>query len=469
MKKKKKKGNDHEPEDDDSEDDEPEDDDSEDDDSEEGEPEEGGPEEDDPTNPNINTKDGKNKNKKKKKKKNIYKTIVVFPFGEVNEYFDFRSIEPELEGSISKGAPGFLYFKDICKRFAGKSEISSEDIEPLLLVYKYWKVAGYTLHLSSRISTSAASIPISKYYYEDAEKKSGITVLGPREFRVPEIADHRKQLIKAFTNYKSYLTKKAEFPGLAIQKPTANEINDILAEYVDAYLNALKDDPENSEFPLISPSELGDGDSNGPESYFKALPKFLYLLYNDESLAENPDNLIKEYKKLLPERTTEIKKLIQEILDKEKGDDKHKDFVRAILQLFKIHDFLETDFKGIQAGGGLEKKYPPRNLEFFLKEQEVWEQLAKVHKGQAFLPPLPPPPIVTLLKPFKQYIQEHATSDIEEAREAVGLMDNSAVLKIMHYEHSPLLDRILPIYRKALPEVPEQWLPILIKCDIIKI
>ena len=225
--------------------------------------------------------------------------------------------------------------------------------------------------------------------------------------------------------------------------------------------------------PNIGLEELGEN-IHGPESFFKALPKFLYILYNNPALAENQPGLIKEYKKLLLKEQKDpeiIKKEIDEIIKKIPGSN-HEKFVTAIFKLFKISDFFESDdFKGIQMGGSRFEDYPPRNLDFLLEEQEAWEELAEAHAEdtEQEFPPLPVPPIVAVIRPFKKYIDRHSTDALEEARESLGLLSPSELASLMHHEDSPIIDRVMGVYKKALPDVPEEWLPILIKCDSIHI
>jgi hypothetical protein len=111
---------------------------------------------------------------------------------------------------------------------------------------------------------------------------------------------------------------------------------------------------------------------------------------------------------------------------------------------------------------------PPRNLDFLVEEQEAWEKLAEAYQGEGEgLPPLPPPPIISVVRPFKDYIKVHATEAIEQARESVSLLSPSEVSDLMHYEQSAAMDRVLEDYRAALPEVPEELLPMMIKCDTL--
>ena len=225
--------------------------------------------------------------------------------------------------------------------------------------------------------------------------------------------------------------------------------------------------------PNVGLEELGEN-IHGPESFFKALPKFLYILYNNPDLAENQPGLIKEYKALLQREQNDpemIKREIDQIITTIPGNN-HEKFVTAIFKLFKISDFFESDdFKGIQMGGSRSENYPPRNLNFLLEEQSAWEELAEAYlnSNSEYLPPLPTPPIVSVIRPFKAYINQHSTDALETARESLDLLSPLERTELMYHEHSPIIDRIIQSYRDALPDVPEEWLPILIKCDSIQI
>jgi len=242
-------------------------------------------------------------------------------------------------------------------------------------------------------------------------------------------------------------------------------------ESIDQYMQVLQKPSVNASLgiPNIGLEELGEN-IHGPESFFKALPKFLYILYNQPELAEDQPGLIRSYKDLVVrERRNpdlvkqEIDKLIRTI-----PGSNHEAFVTAIFKLFKISDFFDSDdFKGIQVGGSMSDP-PPRNLDFLVEEQEAWEKLAEAYQGEGEgLPPLPPPPIISVVRPFKDYIKVHATEAIEQARESVSLLSPSEVSDLMHYEHSAAMDRVLEDYRAALPEVPEELLPMMIKCDTL--
>jgi hypothetical protein len=279
--------------------------------------------------------------------------------------------------------------------------------------------------------------------------------------------------MRAFSQYKAFLQHKGQAPGPAVLKPSINQVPDKLIESIDQYMQVLQNPNVNASLgiPNIGLDELGEN-IHGPESYFKALPKFLYILYSKPELAENQPGLIKEYKKLLlaEQKNPEyIKQEIDKIIKTIPGNN-HDAFVTAIFKLFKISDFFDSDdFKGIQTGGSRFEHYPPRNLDFLLEEQEAWEELAEAHaiSESEYLPPLPVPPIVSVIRPFKKYIDLHSTDALEEARESLGLLNPSELTDLMHHEHNPVIDRIIQPYRQALPDVPEEWLPVFIKCDSI--
>ena len=80
-----------------------------------------------------------------------------------------------------------------------------------------------------------------------------------------------------------------------------------------------------------------------------------------------------------------------------------------------------------------------------------------------------------LFKIFKQFIDDNADDTyIDEAREAVGMLSSEDLDEIMNENtRSPqdekiqnILEYLKEYYKKALPHVNDNWIPIIIKADI---
>ena len=71
---------------------------------------------------------------------------------------------------------------------------------------------------------------------------------------------------------------------------------------------------------------------------------------------------------------------------------------------------------------------------------------------------------------FAHYIRENANEmALKEARESTGMLSPAEVDEIMSSTDldTEVMQRILPLYKAALPHVSNKWLPIMVRADIL--
>jgi hypothetical protein len=87
---------------------------------------------------------------------------------------------------------------------------------------------------------------------------------------------------------------------------------------------------------------------------------------------------------------------------------------------------------------------------------------------QQMLPEPEPAPIHSLTEPIHRFIDDFAEEDpLEEARETVGLLAPHEVDDLMANDNG-VMDRIKPLYQKALPSAKDEWVPILVRADSLR-
>jgi len=84
------------------------------------------------------------------------------------------------------------------------------------------------------------------------------------------------------------------------------------------------------------------------------------------------------------------------------------------------------------------------------------------------LPKPEPAPVTRLTEPIHRYIDDFAEEDpLEEARDAVGLLSPKDVDDVYQNDKGTM-DRIAPLYSKALPGTKDEWIPIMVRADMLR-
>jgi hypothetical protein len=127
-----------------------------------------------------------------------------------------------------------------------------------------------------------------------------------------------------------------------------------------------------------------------------------------------------------------------------------------------------------QQGGSI--KMSPHDLTPMLAEQEAWDTVINARNDlepeyRKLLPEADPAPINSLVEPFNKYIAENADpEDLEEARNAVGMMSKDDIETALNDDmnNTEPLNRVTPMYTKALPRVGKAWIPIMVRADMLR-
>ena len=126
--------------------------------------------------------------------------------------------------------------------------------------------------------------------------------------------------------------------------------------------------------------------------------------------------------------------------------------------------------------GQRDVRYRPDSLKSLAEHQRIWEELKESYDAlpeeyKKILPTPGRPPIAHTLEPFTRYIDENAEEDpesIEEARDATDLLGPEEVDEMLESDgETPAMERVKPYYKKALPNLKEEWLPVMIRADIV--
>jgi len=127
-----------------------------------------------------------------------------------------------------------------------------------------------------------------------------------------------------------------------------------------------------------------------------------------------------------------------------------------------------------QQGGSI--KMSPHDLTPMLAEQDAWDTVINARNDlepeyRKLLPEADPAPINSLVEPFNKYIAENADpEDLEEARNAVGMMSKDDIETALNDDmnNTEPLNRVTPMYTKALPRVGKAWIPIMVRADMLR-
>ena len=148
-------------------------------------------------------------------------------------------------------------------------------------------------------------------------------------------------------------------------------------------------------------------------------------------------------------------------------------------ELFKTVKFSSTGLRAYpeQSGGSIKEdvRFSPNSVREFAEEQAAWEKANDAYNAipdshRHLLPGPGEAPALELVKTFNRFIDENADEDpINEARDAVGMLSHDDLDEIMNSDselESQKTEYIKELYGKALPDINEEWLPIIVKADI---
>jgi len=123
----------------------------------------------------------------------------------------------------------------------------------------------------------------------------------------------------------------------------------------------------------------------------------------------------------------------------------------------------------------------PEELPDILEEQDAWNKANDAYNNlepeyKTLLPPPEPAPISSLATPFQNYINNEADPEaLEEARDSLGMVSPEEIEDYINnneYENemngNAVSQRVAPMYQTALPRVKPEWVPIMIRADILQ-
>jgi hypothetical protein len=133
-------------------------------------------------------------------------------------------------------------------------------------------------------------------------------------------------------------------------------------------------------------------------------------------------------------------------------------------------------FNPIQGGGSYshEEDIPisPNDILSILAKHHAWQELKEQYDSldpeyRKLLPEPEEPEINVLTQPMNRYIDDFADKDlVEEARNAVDLLSPGDIESL--FDDGEPMSRIVPYYAMALPQTKEEWIPVMVKADILR-
>jgi hypothetical protein len=127
-------------------------------------------------------------------------------------------------------------------------------------------------------------------------------------------------------------------------------------------------------------------------------------------------------------------------------------------------------------GGGLDDEESCFGLQLFiplLAEQLAWEDAHQAYydlepEYQQMLPKPERSPLFRLLDPIHKYIDEHSDPELlEEADGYVELM-RPELVDSLYDEDNEIINRILPFYYIAMPDIDDECIPILVRAHLMR-
>jgi hypothetical protein len=106
-------------------------------------------------------------------------------------------------------------------------------------------------------------------------------------------------------------------------------------------------------------------------------------------------------------------------------------------------------------------------------EQVAWESAKREYENidpqyQKMLPGLDESPLFKMAEPFQQYIDENADPAVlEELTARINSMNQDEIDDVFSHDLGSMLS-LVPLYKKALPNARYEWIPILVRADILR-
>ena len=127
-----------------------------------------------------------------------------------------------------------------------------------------------------------------------------------------------------------------------------------------------------------------------------------------------------------------------------------------------------------QSGGAPDVAIGPQDIPYLLSKQRSWEKVNSAYNDlepeyKNMLPKPDESPLYDILEPFHRYIDEYSDPELlEEADEYARLISPEEINNVF-LENSETIDRLIPLYKKALPNVNSTWMPNIIRAHLIRI
>jgi hypothetical protein len=125
-------------------------------------------------------------------------------------------------------------------------------------------------------------------------------------------------------------------------------------------------------------------------------------------------------------------------------------------------------------GGSLKDvSIAPGDIGPLITKQIAWEKVNSAYndlepKYQQLLPKPDPAPLYDLLEPFHRYIDEFADPELLEEADQYSNLIRPEEINEMFEDNTPTINRLVPFYRKALPNVKTVWLPSMVRAHLIR-
>ena len=158
-----------------------------------------------------------------------------------------------------------------------------------------------------------------------------------------------------------------------------------------------------------------------------------------------------------------------------KPDFKETDSQKILDMLTTLKNYNEYHPKVYpKKGGAYTPVRDPEDLHNILEEQDAWNNANDAYNSlepeyKKLLPPPDVAPISSLTIPFQNYLNEEGDPDaLEEARDTLGMISPDEIEDFMINDNSEVTQRVTPMYTAALPKVKPEWIPIMIRADILQ-
>jgi hypothetical protein len=129
--------------------------------------------------------------------------------------------------------------------------------------------------------------------------------------------------------------------------------------------------------------------------------------------------------------------------------------------------------KSKYSGGGNDISFGPDEVIPLIAEQVAWEDMNDRYNSlepeyKNLLPEPEPAPIHSITEPMHRYIDENADKDtLEEAHNVIDRMNSDEVDDVFTNDDGSI-NKLNSIYKKALPEVSDKWIPNMVRADVLR-